>query len=108
MMVRKESEASRLQPRKPQKEPSKLSPSGWPLEAIFATNHLMASQYNPNCTKIINILRYWIPVRPTQMERAIAPKYHHSTVIDWPAKVRFGRSGTRTQETSHRQYMVTT
>src|SRR5258708_26193290 len=93
-----------FQPRKPQYEPEKPSPSGCPFDAKFATNHLIASQYSPTCTKIMSALRYWIPVSARQMDRKIAPKYHHRMVTARPVKVRFGRSGTRVHDTIHLQY----
>src|SRR6267143_225147 len=77
-----------FQPRKPQYEPEKPSPSGCPFDAMFATNHLIASQYSPTCTKIMSALRYWIPVRARQMDRKIAPKYHHRMVTGRPLEPR--------------------
>src|SRR5882762_9666649 len=97
-----------FQPRKPQYEPEKPSPSGCPFDAMFATNHLIPSQYSPTCTKIMSALRYWIPVRARQMDRKIAPKYHHRMVTGRPVKLRFGRSGTRVHDTIHLQYMTMT
>src|SRR5258708_27983607 len=75
---------------------------------MLATNHLIASQYSPICTKIMRALRNWIPVRETPTERTIAPKYHHRIVTPRPVKARFGRSGTFAQEPIHLLYMTMT
>src|SRR5260370_10124304 len=97
-----------FQPRYPQYEPENLSPSGCPFDAMFATTHLIGSQYSPNCTKIMSALRSWIPARARQMDRKIAPRYHHRMVTGRPVKVRFGRSGTCVHDTIHLQYMTMT
>src|SRR5258705_348482 len=75
---------------------------------MLATNHLIASQYSPICTKIMRALRNWIRVRETPTERTIAPKYHHRIVTGRPVKARFGRSGTFVRETIHLLYMTMT
>src|ERR1700690_3850937 len=75
---------------------------------MLAKNHLIASQYSPSWIRNVRALTYRIPVRPRQIMRTIAPRYHHRMVTGWPAKVRFGRAGTCVQETIHLQYMTRT
>src|SRR5579863_5174451 len=75
---------------------------------MLATTHLIASQYNPNWTRIASALTYLSPVAPRTIKSTIAPRYHHRMVSGWPVKLRLGRPGTCVQETSHLQYMTKT
>src|SRR5450759_2059976 len=74
---------------------------------MLATNHLIKSQYNPIWTINIKLLSNPDPIKGTPINTASAAKYHIS-VTGRPVKVRFGRSGTCTQETIHLQYITMT
>src|ERR1700722_1823130 len=71
---------------------------------MFSRNHLIPSQYNPVWIRSEMTLLNLLPITARQIKRATAPRYHHRIVIGRPVKLRFGRPGTRVQETIHSQY----
>src|SRR5579863_8321661 len=75
---------------------------------MLATTHRIASQYNPNWTRIASALTNFSPVTPRTIKRTIAPRHHHRMVSGPPVKLRLDRPGTCVRETSHLQYMTKT
>src|SRR6185437_573791 len=106
MMVMNEIASSRLYPIYAQTEPEKERPSGCPFDAMFATCHLMKSQVATMVPMDTSVPRILIPEATATISRTTNPAIQGTSVIALPVKLRFGRPGTRTQDTIHFKYQT--
>ena len=54
------------------------------------------------------MLSNWLPIMPIPIVRTTKPKNQGTIAIASPAKLRFGRPGTRTHGTIHLMYQIRT